>query len=125
MTVSVVGSWSRSSSWAIPYSPAPMKKSLHVKIGSNPAAAPASVPTVSTPRPCSEVSWATYFAASEDNPGLVGPSGVLLIISVCPCRCDQPVRHSNHPSCGNDQICFRSSEHTTELQLRVDLVWLL
>src|SRR5699024_7931519 len=62
MTAPVVGSWSRFCNCARPYLPAPMKKSWHGKIGSNPAAAPASVPTVSTPRPCNGVSSAMYFA---------------------------------------------------------------
>ena len=47
----VGGSSARFCSWVSPYLPAPCMYVWDGKIGSNPAAAPASVPTVSTPRP--------------------------------------------------------------------------
>src|SRR5690606_18402456 len=88
-TAPVGGSWARFCSWVSPYFPAPSRKLWHGNGGSKPCAAPASVPTVSTPSPITGASSASHFAHSTEMPGVAPPfknaSASLL-------RASQPVR---------------------------------
>ena len=81
ITAPVGGSWARFCSWVSPYLSLPISIEWQGNIGSNPAAAPASVPTVSTPMPMTGDSSATQRAASTDSPGVCGPDSSALVIS--------------------------------------------
>jgi hypothetical protein len=65
-------------------------------------AAPASVPTVSTPSPTSPVSSASHWAHSADTPGECGPvSSALRNRSASVDRSSHPVRSSSQPPSGS------------------------
>src|SRR5699024_1488723 len=97
-TAPVGGSRRRFCSWVSPYLSLPISSAWQGNIGSNPAAAPASVPTVSTPIPTTGDSSATQRAHSADRPGECGPASSALVISCCECeRASQPVRTSIQP----------------------------
>jgi hypothetical protein len=57
-------------SWVSPYLSLPSRNEWHGNGGSNECAAPASVPTVSTPTPRIGVSSASHFAHSTEMPGV-------------------------------------------------------
>ena len=75
-------------------------------IGSNVAAWPASVPTVSTPTPRMSRSLARNGTACGWKPGVCGPSAVMLRNSRAPLRCDQSVRISTHACDGNPAVAL-------------------
>ncbi len=72
-TAPVGGSRARFRSWVRPYLSAPSRNEWHGNGGSNECAAPASVPTVSTPTPRIGVSSASQRAHSTEMPGVCGP----------------------------------------------------
>src|SRR5690606_36258699 len=89
----VAGSRSRLRSMVSPYLPAPCMKAWQGKAGSKEWAAPASVPTVSTPSPMTGASSASQRAHSTEMPGVCGPfSSALRKVSWAPARASQPVR---------------------------------
>src|SRR5581483_501623 len=67
------GSRSRLRSWVSPYLPAPSMAEWQGNGGSNECAAPASVPTVSTPIPITGDSSASQAAQGTLMPGVCGP----------------------------------------------------
>ena len=70
-----------------------MRKWWQANGGSKPPAAPASVPTVSTPNPASGDSCAIQRAHSADTPGVCGPASSAFMNSSCvPPRASHPVR---------------------------------
>ena len=92
-SVPVGGSSCRLRSWVSPYLPAPSRNEWHGNGGSNEWAVPASVPTVSTPRPTIGVWSASQCAHSTETPGVCGPvSSALRKLSWSPARSSQPVR---------------------------------
>src|SRR4029079_264601 len=72
-TAPVGGSDARFCSWVRPYFPLPIREEWHGKAGSKEWAAPASVPTVSTPTPITGDRSATHRAHSGLMPGVCGP----------------------------------------------------
>jgi hypothetical protein len=93
ITAPVGGSADRFCSWVRPYLPLPMRNEWHGKAGSKEWAAPASVPTVSTPTPMTGDSSATQRAHSGLMPGVCGPlSSALRNPSWLSERVSQPVR---------------------------------
>jgi hypothetical protein len=73
--------------------PLPMRAAWHGNGGSNECAAPASVPTVSTPRPITADSSASHRAHAGDRPGVCGPVSSALRKSRWEAeRASQPVR---------------------------------
>lgn len=76
-----------------PYLPAPSRKEWHGNAGSNECAAPASVPTVSTPTPITGASSASHCAHSTEMPGVCGPvSFAFKNEAASSLRASQPVR---------------------------------
>src|SRR5207253_2510198 len=72
-TAPVGGSFARLASWVRPYLLAPSRNRWQGKGGLNECAAPASVPTVSTPTPLKGLSLASHWASSMSMPGVCGP----------------------------------------------------
>ena len=82
--------------------PAPSSIAWQGNGGSNECAAPASVPTVSTPKPITGDSSASQRAHSTDTPGVCGPVSFALRNSSWECdRASQPVRYSSQPPSGS------------------------
>ena len=91
--VPVGGSWARFCSWVSPYLPLPISAAWHGNGGSKECAAPASVPTVSTPNPMTGASSPSHRAQSGETPGVCGPvSSAFRNRSWDADRASQPVR---------------------------------
>ena len=89
-------------SWVSPYLPAPSRKEWQGNGGSKECAAPASVPTVSTPKPRIGASSASQRAHSTETPGVCGPvSSAFRNSSWYADRASQPVRYSSQPPSGS------------------------
>jgi len=72
---------------------APISAEWHGNAGSNECAAPASVPTVSTPNPAIGDSSASHRAHSGETPGVCGPfSSALANAAASSPRAAHPVR---------------------------------
>ncbi len=92
-TAPVLGSRARFCSWVSPYLPAPSRNEWHGNGGSNECAAPASVPTVSTPTPSTGASCASQRAHSTEIPGVCGPVSLAFRnADESSLRASQPVR---------------------------------
>ena len=92
-TAPVAGSRARFCSWVSPYLPAPSRNEWHGNGGSKECAAPASVPTVSTPTPSTGDSSASQRAHSTEIPGVCGPvSFAFRNAAASSLRASQPVR---------------------------------
>src|SRR5690606_14398654 len=102
-TAPVGGSLARLRSWVRPYLSLPSSMAWHGNGGSNECAAPASVPTVSTPIPITGASSASHFAHATETPG-VCPS--LANAAGSSPRASQPVRSSNQPPVGSAPCSF-------------------
>jgi len=86
--------------------PAPSRKLWHGNGVENEWAAPASMPTVSVPRPKIGVDSASHWAHSTETPGLCGPVSVTLsAASWLSARASQPVRYSSQPPSGSGPCC--------------------
>src|SRR6266568_2543536 len=102
-TAPMAGSLARFCSWVSPYFPAPSSDAWHGNGGSKECAVPASVPTVSTPKPRIGACSASQRAHSTDTPGVCGP--VSLAFRNCswlPDLTSHPVRYSSQPPSGSD-----------------------
>src|SRR5215468_6228782 len=96
------GSSARFCSWVSPYLSAPSIDEWQGNGGSNECAAPASVPTVSTPNPITGASCASQRAHSTETPGVCGPvSSAFRKVSWSRDRVSQPVRYSSQPPAGS------------------------
>ena len=78
MTAPLTGSLSTFCNWVRPNLPAPSRKLWAGKIGSKPPAPPASMPTVSTPKPLIEALAAIQRAPATDTPGVCDPESSTL-----------------------------------------------
>src|SRR5713226_16413 len=102
-TEPLAGSLATFCSWVSPYLPAPSSEAWHGNGGSNECAAPASVPTVSTPKPRIGACPPSQRAQSTDTPGVCGPVSLAFRNSSwVPDRASQPVRYSSQPPSGSD-----------------------
>jgi hypothetical protein len=92
-SVPVGGSCARFCSWVSPYLPLPISAAWHGNGGSKEWAAPASVPTVSTPTPMTGACSPSQRAQSGETPGVCGPvSSAFRNRSWDDDRASQPVR---------------------------------
>ena len=91
------GSLSRFASWVRPSRPAPSRKLWSGKGGSKPPAAPASIPTVSTPKPEMSRSLASHREASTSGPGVSGPFSPTFRNAVSSWARDLPAGAEQHP----------------------------
>ena len=106
-----VGSRARLASWVRPYLPAPSRNEWHGNGGSKLWAAPASVPTVSTPTPDDRRLLGQPAPAHRDarrvRPGLVGVQERRLVVGAA----SQPLRYSSQPPSGSGP-CSRCHSST-------------
>ncbi len=85
-----------------PYLPEPSSEAWQGNGGSNECAAPASVPTVSTPSPMIDSRAASHRAQATEMPGVCGPVSLALRNSCWLADlASQPVRYSSQPPSGS------------------------
>src|SRR3989441_7064368 len=105
-TAPVGGSFARLASWVRPYLLAPSRNRWHGNGGLNECAAPASVPTVSTPTPTTGLSLASHLARSISIPGVWGPVSLAFRNAFWSfARASQPVRYSSQQPSGSEPCC--------------------
>ena len=88
----------RFASWVRPYLPAPSRNEWHGNGGSKLCAAPASVPTVSTPKPMIGASLASHRASSTDTPGVCGPVSLAFRNAAWSCGAGVPAGAEQQPT---------------------------
>ena len=119
-TAPVGGSSARFCSWVRPYLPAPSRNEWHGNGGSNECAAPASVPTVSTPTPMTGASSASQRAHSTETPGVCGPvSSALRNAPGRATAASHPVRSSSQPPAGSGAVLCLPGPDVVDLEQEV------